>query len=292
MKSAPSERSPSPSNRNPGVSSVPTKIIEPSRGWKMLDLGELWRYRELLGVLVRRDLKVRYKQTVIGVAWVILRPLASMAIFTLVFGMLVRVPSDGYPYALFVFSALLPWTYFSGAVLLSGNSLVSSSGLVGKVSFPRLIIPVAAVAGGLVDLCISVAVLLAILPVFGVGWTMNLLAVPILALGIIMAALGVGTLFSALTVAYRDFGHLAGFALQIWMYLTPVVYPESLIPERWRFLLLANPMAALVEGFRAAFLGKPFDFGAIAVSLALSAAVFAAGVAYFGKVERRFADII
>lgn len=258
----------------------------------MLDLKELWAYRELLSVLVQRDIKVRYKQSVLGVIWVILRPLATMAILTLVFGVLVRIPSDGYPYSLFVFAGLLPWIYFSNVVLSSGGSLVSSAGLIGKVYFPRLIIPAAPVAAGLLDLLVSTAFLLVVMPLFGAGWTANLLAVPALVLAVAVTALGVGTLFSALTVAYRDFSSIAGFALQIWMYATPVVYPASLVPEKWRWLLNLNPMAAQIEGFRSALLGKPFDLEAIGISFALSATLFVIGVAYFGKVERRFADIV
>jgi len=258
----------------------------------MLDLKELWAYRDLLMVLIRRDIKVRYQQSVFGVAWVILRPVLSMAIFTLVFGVFARIPSDGYPYPLFVFAGLLPWIYFSTSVLSSGNSLVDSSGLIGKVYFPRLIIPMAPVAGGLIDLFVSMGFLFLLMPLFGAAWTAKLLAVPVLVLGVAVAALGVGTLVSALNVAYRDFGGIAGYALQVWMYATPIVYPESLVPDRWRFLLLINPMAPLVEGFRSAFLGKPFQVPSIGVSLAISAVLFIAGVAYFGKVERRFADII
>lgn len=267
-------------------------VIEPSRGWRMLDVGEFWAYRELLWVLVLRDIKVRYKQTALGVLWVIIRPLASMVLFTIIFGNLARIPSDGYPYAVFVFAALIPWTFFAGAVGASGNSLVGSAGLIGKIYFPRLVIPVAAVGSGLVDLAVSAAFLLAIMPLFGVAWSANLLAVPFLAAAVLVMALGVGTLFSALTVAYRDFGSILGYVLQIWMYATPVIYPSSLIPEKWRWVLHANPMAALIEGFRSAFLGKPFDLPALGVSCLLAAAVFVAGVAYFEKIERRFADII
>ncbi len=267
-------------------------VIEPSRGWRMLDVGEFWAYRELLWVLVLRDVKVRYKQTVLGVLWVILRPLASMVLFTLVFGKLARIPSDGAPYAVFVFAALVPWTFFSGAVAASGNSLVGSSGLIGKIYFPRLIIPVAAVGSGLVDLAVSTVFLLAIMPPFGVPLSPALLAAPALVAAVLLLALGVGTLFSALAVSYRDFASILGFVLQIWMYATPVIYPSSLIPEAWRWVLHANPMAALIEGFRSAFLGRPFDLPALGVSFALSAAIFAVGVAYFEKTERRFADII
>lgn len=269
-----------------------TTVIEPSRGWRMLDVGEFWAYRELLWVLVLRDIKVRYKQTVLGVLWVIIRPLASMALFTLVFGMLARIPSDGSPYAVFVFAALVPWTFFAGAVGASGNSLVGSAGLIGKIYFPRLIIPVAAVGSGLVDLAVSAAFLLVLMPIFGVAWSARLLAAPLLVAAVLVMALGVGTLFSALTVAYRDFGSVLGFVLQIWMYATPVIYPSSLVPADWRWVLHANPMAALIEGFRSAFLGRPFDLPAIGIACVAAAAVFVAGVAYFEKVERRFADII
>lgn len=258
----------------------------------MLDVRELWRYRELLWGLILRDIKVRYKQTVLGAAWVILRPLLGTAVFTLVFGMLVRVPSDGYPYAVFVYSALLPWTFFAGAVGAAGNSLVGSSGLVGKVYFPRLVIPAASVGSGIVDLAVSSLFLLVLLPLFGVGWGVGLLALPILALAVMFLALGVGTLFSALIVSYRDFSAVLAFLLQFWMFATPVVYPSSLVPGNLRFLLHLNPMAALVEGFRSAFLGRPFDVFGLSVSVALALIVFAGGVAYFGKVEGRFADII
>ncbi len=253
---------------------------------------EFWAYRELLWVLVLRDIKVRYKQTALGVLWVIVRPLATMALFTVIFGRLARIPSDGYPYAIFVFAALVPWTFFASAVGASGNSLVGSAGLINKIYFPRLIIPVAAVGSGLVDLAISAAFLLAIMPLFGVAWSPNLLATPVLLAGVLLIAIGVGSLFSALTAAYRDFGSILGYVLQIWMYATPVIYPSSLIPERWRWVLHANPMAALVEGFRSALLGKPFDLPALGASFAMAAAIFVAGVAYFEKIERRFADII
>lgn len=267
-------------------------IIAPSRGWRMLDLRELLGYRELFWVLILRDIKVRYKQTVLGAAWVILRPLLGMTVFTLVFGMLVKVPSDGYPYAIFVFSALLPWNFFAGAVGAAGNSLVGSSGLISKIYFPRLIIPTASVGSGIVDLAVSSLFLLILLPFFGVAWSVNLLAVPLLTLAVLFLALGVGTLFSALIVAYRDFSAVMAFLLQFWMFATPVVYPSSLVPESWRWILHLNPMAALVEGFRSAFLGKPFDGVGLSVSVALAMAAFLVGVAYFERVEGRFADVI
>lgn len=267
-------------------------VIEPTKGWRMLDWRELWAYRELLWVLTARDIKVRYKQTVLGAGWAILRPFITMVIFSVVFGQLAKMPSDGYPYPVFVYAALLPWTFFAAAIGTSGGSLVGSSHLVSKVYFPRLIIPLSSIGAGFVDLLISTGILLLMMLYYGVGWSWNLLAAPLLLLFVIFTALGVGTLLSALTVAYRDFTHLTPFMVQIWMYVTPVIFPVSLVPERWQWLLYINPMTGLVEGFRSAFLGKPFDFTGLGISFAIAVAVFLAGVAYFEKVERRFADII
>ena len=267
-------------------------IISPSRGWRALDVREIWNYRELLWILTERDIKVRYKQTALGVAWVIFRPALSVVIFTVVFGYLVKIPSEGYPYPVFVLSALIPWTFFSGAVAASGNSMLGSSGLIGKIYFPRLIIPMASVGSPVVDFAISAVFLLAVLPLFGVAWTLSLLWIPVLLLMVLCLALGVGTLFSALIVRYRDFVGLMGYLLQVWMYATPVLYPASLVPGWWRWVLYLNPMAGLTEGFRAAFLGKPLEPGPIVLSCVASVAVLAVGAVYFAKVERRFADII
>lgn len=267
-------------------------VIEPPRGWRMLDWRELWAYRELLWVLTLRDIKVRYKQTVLGAAWAIIRPFITMVIFSVVFGQLAKMPSDGLPYPVFVYAGLLPWTFFAAAIGTSGQSLVGSAHLVSKVYFPRLIIPLSSVGAGLVDLAVSTGILLLMMLWYGVGWSVNLLAAPLLLAGVVFIALGVGTLLSALTVAYRDFTHITPFLVQIWMYITPVIFPVSLVPERWRWLLYLNPMTGLVEGCRSAFLGKPFDLQGLAISFAIAIAVFAIGVAYFEKVERRFADII
>jgi lipopolysaccharide transport system permease protein len=267
-------------------------LIEPPKGWRMLDWRELWAYRELLWVLTMRDIKVRYKQTVLGAGWAILRPVITMLIFSVVFGTLAKMPSDGLPYPVFVYAGLLPWTFFATAIGTSGQSLVGSSHLVSKVYFPRLIIPLSSVGAGLVDLLISTAILLLMMLWYGVGWTPNLLAAPLLLGAVIFTALGVGTLLSALTVAYRDFTHLTPFLVQIWMYVTPVIFPVSIVPQKWQWLLYINPMTGLVEGFRAAFLGKPFDLPSLAISFATALILFALGVAYFEKVERRFADII
>lgn len=267
-------------------------VIEPPKGWHMLDWRELWAYRELLWVLTMRDIKVRYKQTVLGAAWAILRPFITMVIFSVVFGRLAQMPSDGLPYPVFVYAGLLPWTFFAGAIAASGQSLVGSAHLVSKVYFPRLIIPLSSVGAGLVDLAISTVILLLMMLWYGVGWSPQLLAAPLLLLAVVFTALGVGTLLSALTVAYRDFTHLTPFVVQIWMYITPVIFPVSLVPERWQWVLYLNPMTGLVEGFRSAFLGRPFDVTGLGISFAIAAVAFAIGVAYFEKVERRFADII
>lgn len=267
-------------------------VIEPPKGWHMLDWRELWAYRELLWVLTMRDIRVRYKQTVLGAAWAIIRPFTAMVIFSVVFGQLAKMPSEGYPYPVFVYAALLPWTFFSGAISSSGQSLVGSSSLISKVYFPRLIIPLASAGAGLVDLLISTGILLLMMLWYGVGWSWNLLAAPMLLVAVVFSALGIGTLLSALTVSYRDFTHITPFLLQIWMYITPVVFPVSLVPQRWQWLLYLNPMTGLAEGFRAAFLGKPFDLVGLSTSFVIAATMFAAGVAYFERVERRFADII
>lgn len=267
-------------------------VIEPSTGWGRLDLRELWTYRELLAVLVARDIKVRYKQTVLGIVWVVLQPLAAMGLFTLVFGMLAKIPSEGHPYALFVYAALLPWTFFANAVGSSGNSLVRSAGLIGKVYFPRLIVPLAAVGAGLVDFAVSSAVLLVLLVVYGAGWSIHLLAFPLFAAAAVFTALGTGILLSALVVSYRDFRNVIPFLLQIWMFATPVIYPASMIPGRWRWILYANPMAGLVEGFRSVFLGTPFDLPALGFSFGGAVLLFLMGIGYFERVERHFADII
>lgn len=266
--------------------------ITPPRGWRMLDWRELWAYRELLSVLTMRDIKVRYKQTVLGAGWAIIRPVLTMVIFSVVFGQLAKMPSDGYPYPVFVYAALLPWTFFAAAISTSGQSLIGSSNLVSKVYFPRLIIPLSSVGAGLIDLLISTGILLLLMLWYGVGWTWHLLAVPLLLMAVVFAALGVGTLLSALTVSYRDFTHLTPFLVQIWMYVTPVIFPVTLVPERWQWLLYLNPMTGLVEGFRSAFLGKPFDLAGLGISCAIIIALLFAGVMYFEKVERRFADII
>lgn len=269
-------------------------MIEPPRGWVGINWAEIWRYRELLYFLTWRDVKVRYKQTALGAAWAILQPLAGMVVFTLFFGKLAGLEdkTGGIPYPIFAFSGMLPWTFFANAIGNSGNSLVGSSNLITKVYFPRLVIPLASVGAGLVDLAISFSVLIALMFYYHTALTWQLLLVPLFLIGTILTATGVGTLLSALTVAYRDFRYVVPFMVQMWMFVTPVIWPPSILPERWAWALSLNPMAGIINGFRAAFLGTPFDWPRIALSLAVSVVLFLSGAAYFRRVERQFADII
>ena len=267
-------------------------VIEPIRGWRALDLRELWAYRELLLVLTMRDIKVRYKQTALGAAWAILQPFMTMVVFTIFFGRLANMPSDGFPYPVFVYSALVPWTFFANAITSSSNSLVGSAHLVSKVYFPRLIIPLSAVGVGIVDFIVACSILLGMMIFYKVGWSLNLIMAPVLLLAIMFTALGAGTCLSALTVSYRDFRYVVPFMVQLWMFVTPVVYPASLIPVQWRWLFHLNPMSGFIEGFRAVFLGQEFDFVGLAISAGVAITLFFIGVLFFERIERRFADII
>jgi lipopolysaccharide transport system permease protein len=267
-------------------------VIEPPAGWRALDWTELWEYRELLWAMTTRDIKVRYKQTVLGAGWAIVRPLLTMILFTVIFGKFAKMPSDGFPYPVFVYAALLPWTFFSTAVSSGAQSLVGAGPLLSKVFFPRLIIPLSSIGGALIDFLVSSALLLLMMVWYGVGWSAQLaLVLPLLAL-LVVVAVAIGTLLSAVTVTFRDFTHITPFLVQIWMYATPVVFPLSVVPGRWRWLLYLNPMTGIVEGFRSALLGKPLDFVALASSLAWTIVLGIAAVVYFERVERRFADII
>jgi len=270
----------------------PLTVIEPPRGWRMLDWRELWAYRELLWVLTTRDVKVRYQQTLLGTAWAVLRPLTTMAIFSVVFGRLAKLPSDGYPYPIFVFTALLPWTFFASAVAAAGQSLVSSAPLISKVYFPRLTISLSSIGASLVDLLVSCVLLLPLLMYYDVGWSWHLLVVPLTIASGVLTALAVGTLLSALTVASRDFTHITPFVMQMWMYATPIVFPVSLVPQRWQWVLYLNPMTGVIEAFRSAFLGRPLDVFGLLTSIVIALLMLIIAVAYFERVERQFADVI
>src|SRR5262245_14134092 len=232
-------------------------VIEPISGWRLPDIMELWAYRDLCCVLTARDIKVRYKQTVLGAGWAIIQPFMTMVVFSIIFGGFAKMPSDGFPYPVFVYAGLLPWTFFSSCLTRSGSSVVGSAHLISKVYFPRVIIPLSSVGAGVVDLAISTAVMLLIMFFFGIPWSLNLLAAPFLLVLVMLMALGVGTLLSAVNVAYRDIGLITPFLVQLWMFATPVIYPASLVPEKWQWLVYLNPMAGVIEGFRSAFLGKP-----------------------------------
>jgi len=279
----------------------PTVLIQPTRGLAALQLRALWEYRELLFFLAWRDIKVRYKQTALGVAWIVLQPLLSTVVFTLLFGWLLKVPSDGAPYAVFALTALAPWQYFAGSMSRVGGSLINSANLITKVYFPRLIIPLSGVISTLVDFAIAFGVLIVLVAAYHIPLTANVLWLPVFLLLAIVTALGFGLWLAALNVRFRDVNYLIPFLLQIWMYVTPVVYGSTLIPERYRFLLALNPMTGVVEGFRWALLvgqasgvsGQGAGSAVLtAISVVISVAVLVSGVVFFRNTERTFADVI
>ena len=258
-----------------------------------LSLHELWAYRELLYFLVWRDIKVRYKQTVLGAAWVILQPLLTMVVFTLFFGNLAKVPSDGIPYPLFSFTGLVPWTLFAYSLTESSTSLVTNQNLITKVYFPRLIIPLASVLAGLVDFAISFSVLLVLMIYYGVVPQLAALTIPLFVIFAVLAALSVGIWLSALNVEFRDVRYTIPFLTQVWMFITPLAYASSLVPPRWRLIYGLNPMAGVVEGFRWALLGKTGAPGLLlAASIGAAGLLLIGGIYYFRRMERTFADVV
>ena len=267
------------------------RVIRPRPGWIGIDFNELVRFRELLFFLVWRDVKVRYKQTVLGVAWAVLQPVFAMLVFSVIFGNLVGIDSEGFPYPVFVFAGLLPWTFFANAVTQGGQSLVNQQQLMTKIYLPRLFVPTASSGSGLVDMGISFGVYGIILAWYGVAPGLELLWLPLLVLLTVVTALGFSYLLAALTVAYRDFRYVVPFMIQALMYLSPVVYPVSLVPERYQWLLALNPMAGIIDGYRSAILGKPWNATALAISTAMAIALFVVGMFYFRKTETRFADV-
>ncbi len=273
---------------------VQRTVILPPRGWQLINARELWQFRELLFFLVWRDVKVRYKQTVLGAAWAILQPLMMMIVFTIFFGRMAKVPSGGLPYPLFAYAGLLPWTFFATAITNAGNSVVGSERLITKIYFPRLAVPFAAVGAAVVDFAIAFLFLIGMMIYYHVIPGPALLLLPILAGLITLAALGVGTLLSALNVAYRDFRYVIPFLVQIGMFATPTVYmqPSEATVGRSGALLALNPMTPLIGGFRAATLGGPLHGGPLAIASAVVLAIFVVGCLYFRKVEDSFADII
>lgn len=270
----------------------PLVVIQPSRGWKLLSLKDIWAYRELLFFLTWRDVKVRYKQTALGAAWAILQPLFMMLIFTIFFGRLAGVASSGIPYPLFALAGLVPWTFFSNAIAASGNSLVGSSNLITKVYFPRLLVPAAAMLAGLVDFALAFAMFCVLMIYYGVAPTMQVLVLPVLILLTGLFALGVGTWMSALNVKYRDVRFALPFLIQLWLFVSSVIMPSSSLGPKWRRLLLLNPMSGIIEGYRAALFGLPFDWTALGIAALITVAVLIYAFYSFARVERSFADII
>ncbi|HEX8160371.1 MAG TPA: ABC transporter permease [Pyrinomonadaceae bacterium] len=267
--------------------------VAPSRGWVSLRLGELWAYRELLYFLVWRDIKVRYKQTALGAAWAVIQPFFTMVVFSLFFGRLGKMPSDGIPYPIFAYAALVPWTFFANGLTESSNSLVGSANLIRKVYFPRLAVPVAAVLAGLVDFAVAFAVLVGMMLYYGVAPTANVLWLPLFLLLALAAALGTGLWLSALNVQFRDVRYVVPFVTQFWLFATPIAYPSSLLPEPWRTLYGLNPMAGVVEGFRWTLLGTNTKPGAmVALSALVAALLLAGGAFYFRRMEKTFADVV
>jgi lipopolysaccharide transport system permease protein len=271
----------------------PTFIIRPTKGWAALNLRELWSYRDLLVILIGRDIKLRYKQTALGIAWVVLQPLIAALIFAAIFGRLAKLPSDGMPYLLFVFCGLTAWNYFSQALQRAGNSLVSNAQLVSKIYFPRLLIPLAHTLAVLVDFVVMLLVLFVMMAIYHVAPSIRILALPVFLLLATLTATGVALWFSALGVKYRDFMYALPFLVQVWMYASPVVYPMSLIPARWQLWFALNPATGFIEGFRWSVLGTgAFDQRLLLITIAVSILSFLSGTFFFRRVERSFADVI
>lgn len=281
------------SNRgNAEIQSASQILIEADGAGLELGLKEIWLYRELLYFLTWRDIKLRYRQTLLGATWAIIQPLFAMLLFTLFFGRLVRVPSDNIPYPLFAYAGLLPWTFFANAITNSANSLVGSASLITKVYFPRMIIPAAPVLAGLVDFAIAFALLIPLLIYYRLAITWQLLLLPIFICLVALLAFGVGMWMAALNVNYRDIRYALPFLVQLWLFASPVIYPLSIMPAEWKWLLMLNPMTGVIEGFRSSVFGLPFDWTAISVAIAISLFVVCLSAYFFRRVEDSFADVV
>jgi len=272
---------------------VPVTIIRPSSGWAPLKLRELWEYRELLYFLVWRDIKVRYKQTVLGASWAIIQPFLTMVAFSIFFGHLAQISSEGIPYPIFSYTALVPWMYFANALTQSSNSLVLNERVITKVYFPRLLVPASSVLAGLVDFMLAFVILIAMMLAYGIALTVAILAVPLLIVLTVATALGVGLLLSAFNVQYRDVRYAVPFLIQFWLFITPVAYPSSLVPESWRAIYGLNPMVGVIEGFRWALLGAgPMPWQLLIISGLAAMGLVIGGLYYFRRMERTFADMV
>lgn len=268
-------------------------IIEPKSGWVALDFKEIWKYRELFYFLTKRDIKVRYKQTVLGGLWAIIQPFFTMIVFSIFFGRLAKLPSDGIPYPIFVYAGLLPWTYFANALTQSGNSLVGNANLITKVYFPRVIIPASASLAGLLDLFIAMTLLGVMMVYYSLYPGITVLLLPFLVGLTFLCAVGVGLWLSALNVQYRDIRYAIPFLIQIWMFVSPVIYPASMVTERYKWVLALNPMGGVINAFRSCLLGhKPIDWSLLGISTIIIFALFFSGLYYFRRMEKTFADVI
>ncbi len=272
---------------------TPEIIIRPSHGWTALGLRHIWEYRELLYFLTWRDIKVRYKQTLLGGLWAIIQPFSMMVVFSVIFGRMARVPTDGVPYPIFAYAGLLPWMFFSKGLMDSANSLVGSQNLITKVYFPRLVIPISSVLSGLVDFALAFIVLIGMMFYYGIQPTAGILVLPALVFLTFVTSLGVGLWFSAMNVRYRDVRYTVPFLTQLWLFATPVGYPSSLLEEPWRTVYGLNPMVGVVEGFRWALVGAENPPQAmVVISTAMSIFLMITGMFYFRRMERTFADIV
>ena len=276
-----------------GIERAPVFLIRPTTGWRFLDLREMWVYRELVYFLTWRDIKVRYKQTAIGVAWAVIQPIAMMVVFTLFFGRLAKMPSDGVPYALFAYAGLVPWMVFSRAISDSSSSLVTDQRLITRVYFPRIIVPTATSLAAMLDFAIAASLLVPLMFIYGVTPGVEVVWLPVFLLLMLVTALGIGFWLSALNVEYRDVRYVVPFLSQFWLFLTPVVYPSSIVPERWRTLYGLNPMTGVIEGFRWTLLGTGDGPGPmVAASALVSVCLFVGGIFWFRRRERTFVDAV
>jgi len=271
----------------------PITIIEPKKGWIPIDFNEIWKYRELFYFLTKRDIKVRYKQTVLGGLWAIIQPFFTMIVFSIFFGRLAKLPSDGIPYPIFVYAGLLPWTYFANSITNSGNSLVGNANLITKVYFPRVIIPASASLAGLLDFFIAMTILFVMMVYYGLYPGVEIVILPFLIGLTFLCAVGVGLWLSAMNVQYRDIRYAIPFLIQIWMFVSPVIYPASLVTERYKWVLALNPMGGVINAFRACLLGhKPIDWTVLSISTIIILFLFFSGLYYFRKMEKTFADVV
>ncbi|MFP4476432.1 MAG: ABC transporter permease [Desulfatibacillaceae bacterium] len=268
-------------------------VIAPKQGWRFLDLREIFEYRELFWFLMKRDLQVRYRQTILGGSWAILQPFLTMIVFSVFFGRMAKMPSDGVPYPIFVYVGLLPWTYFANALTQSSGSVVNNRNYVTKIYFPRAILPSASTLAALVDFAVAMLVLGGLMVWYGVYPDIHILVFPVLLLAVFLCAVGMGLWLSALNVVYRDVKHVIPFLIQMWMFVSPVIYPVNIVDDRYKWILALNPMTGIIKGCRASFLSTvPMDWNLVAISLTMVVALFISGVIFFARMEGRFADVI